>query len=373
MSGPRAEELLRRIGWRGDTLPEGRVMRVVAQHRGGYEAHDGETQIAVQPDSRFLKPRLDPTERPMVGDFVTIVGDSPPMITRVLPRRSVLSRLAAGDGGERQFMASNIDWVLVLTGLDGDFSANRIERYLSLIEGSDAKPVVLLSKVDRRADSDAVIAGLRLRLRAEVPIHAVNGTDASCLVTLAPYLQPGVTAVLVGSSGAGKSTLTNTLLGEDQRTTGGVREKDSQGRHTTTHRALVQLASGACLIDTPGMRELKQTDEEKLDAFADVQAAIERCRFSDCSHANEPGCEVQAALAAGTFTREHFSSYIALVREQTAHADAKNAQLARAAGRARPTRGKGQGQGNSTTRRPRPPRDPDADADADHGHDPDSD
>ncbi len=313
-------DALRRIGWRGP-LPDVPVARVVAQHRAGYEVHDGGGVFAAQPSGHFLKRNLDPSLRPAVGDFVEWTPqDEVPEIVRVLPRRSTLTRAAAGERYARQVIATNIDYVLVLTGLDGDFNPRRIERYLLLIEGSGAQPVVLLGKADRCAQARERIDALRRRLPEGTPVHAVNSKDAASLQVLAPYLGPGDSAVLVGSSGAGKSTLTNTLLGEARMAVGHVRRSDSRGRHTTTHRALLSLPSGGCLIDTPGMRELKLTGEEPMDLYADIEALALRCRFADCGHGNEPGCAVQAALAAGEIDAGRWRNYLKLrdEREQQA-------------------------------------------------------
>ncbi|MBT2115850.1 ribosome small subunit-dependent GTPase A [Dyella sp. LX-66] len=333
-------ERLRSVGWRGDALPEGnlRLARVVAQHRAGYELHDGVSLFGAQPAGHFLKRGLDPAERPSVGDFVEIEPGSPPHIVKVLPRRTVLSRAAAGERYERQIIATNIDYVLVLTGLDGDFNPARIERYLSLTEDSGAQPVVLLSKLDIREDAEALVANLRARLPAGTPIHAVNGKDPASVAELARYLQPGDSAVLVGSSGAGKSTLTNTLLGTERMATGEVRSHDSRGRHTTTHRALLQLPSGGCLIDTPGMRELKLTGEENLDLFADIDALVERCRFADCGHGSEPGCAVQAALDNGDLSAERWRNYLKLRDEREEQAATLEARLRRQRGGRPPTK-----------------------------------
>lgn len=327
-------ERLRRIGWRSDTLSsEGlRLARVVAQHRAGYELHDGETSFAAQPDGRFLKRGLDPAERPVVGDFVEVQAGKPPHIINVLPRRTVLSRAAAGERYERQLIATNIDYVLVLTGLDGDFNPARIERYLSLTEGSGAQPVVLLSKLDTRSDAAEQIEALRQRLPDSTPVHAMNGKDPASVAQLAAYLQPGDSAVLVGSSGAGKSTLTNTLLGTARMATAEVRHHDSRGRHTTTHRALLQLPSGGCLIDTPGMRELKLTGEENLELFADIEALAEQCRFADCGHGSEPGCAVQLALESGELTSARWRNYLKLHDEREDQAATHEARLRRQRG-----------------------------------------
>ena len=334
MSDPETIERLRRIGWRGDTLPGAdlRLARVVAQHRAGYELHDGESLFGAQPDGRFLKRGLDPAERPVVGDFVEVAAGKPPHIVNVLPRRTVLSRAAAGERYERQLIATNIDYVLVLTGLDGDFNPARIERYLSLTEDSGAQPVVLLSKLDTREDAASQVAALRGRLPAGTPIHALNGKDPASAAALAAYLRPGDSAVLVGSSGAGKSTLTNTLLGTARMATAQVRSHDSRGRHTTTHRALLQLPSGGCLIDTPGMRELKLTGEENLDLFADIELLAEQCRFADCGHGSEPGCAVQVALDSGELAPGRWRNYLKLHDEREEQAATLEARLRRQRG-----------------------------------------
>ena len=187
MSDAETIERLRRIGWRGDALPDNglRLARVVAQHRAGYELHDGQTLFGAQPDGHFLKRSIDPGERPAVGDFVELASGTPPHIMTVAPRRTVLSRAAAGERYERQLIATNIDYVLVLTGLDGDFNPARIERYLSLNEDSGAQPVVLLSKLDTRDDADEQIAALLERLPDKIPIHALNCKDPESVALLA--------------------------------------------------------------------------------------------------------------------------------------------------------------------------------------------
>ncbi len=340
MSPNTALESLRRIGWRGES-PAVPLARVVTQHRAGYEVHDGEHVFAAQPDGHFLKRGLDPSLRPAVGDFVELAPGETPEITRVLPRRTTLTRAAAGERYARQIIATNIDYVLVLTGLDGDFNPRRIERYLLLIEGSGAQPVVLLSKADRCPDVAERLHALRERLPETTPIHRLNGKDPACREILEPYLGPGDSAVLVGSSGAGKSTLTNTLLGESRMATGDVRKTDSRGRHTTTHRALLMLPTGGCLIDTPGMRELKLTGEENLDLFADIEALALRCRFADCNHEGEPGCAVQAAIAAGDIDPERWHNYRKLRDEREQQAAQLEARRQRKGEGRRPTRGRG--------------------------------
>lgn len=326
---------LKAIGWRGDAadVPAGkRLARVIAQHRNGYRVHDGSTEFAAQPAPRFLRRDVDPAERPAVGDFVVLAAATPPTIEEILPRRSLLERAAAGERHRRQVIAANVDTVFVLMGLDGDFNPRRIERYLVLIEGSGAHPVIVLTKIDKV--ENAASAAMRVELHAAIPhaeTLAINAKDAASVAPLLKYLQAGDTAVLVGSSGAGKSTLTNTLLGVERHATAAVRGHDSRGRHTTTHRALVQLPSGGCLIDTPGMREIKFTGDESINAanFADIETLALDCRFGDCGHGNEPGCAVRAALESGVLDPSRWQAWLKLRDELTAAGDALEAQLKR--------------------------------------------
>ncbi|MBU6199358.1 MAG: ribosome small subunit-dependent GTPase A [Xanthomonadaceae bacterium] len=323
------------IGWRGDAIdmpPGRRLARVIAQHRNGYRVHDGEAEFAAQPAPRFLRRDVDPVERPAVGDFVVLAAAATPTIEEILPRRSLLERAAAGERHRRQVIAANVDTVFVLMGLDGDFNPRRIERYLVLIEGSGARAMIVLTKLDKV--ENAAFSAMCAELETAVPgveIQALNAKDAVSVAPLLKYLQPGDTAVLVGSSGAGKSTLTNTLLGVERHATAAVRGHDSRGRHTTTHRALVQLPSGGCLIDTPGMREIKFTGAEQLDAanFADIETLALECRFGDCVHVSEPGCAVRAALESGELDPTRWQAWLKLRDEIAAASDVLEAQLKR--------------------------------------------
>jgi ribosome biogenesis GTPase len=331
------ESPLSRIGWRGESaeLPADstsvRIARVIAQHRAGYELHDGLRAFNAQPAPRFLKPGIDPFERPAVGDFVHVSQGQTAVIERVLERRSVLARAAAGERHQRQIIATNIDTVMIISGLDGDFNPARIERYLMLVEGSGARAVVVLTKADLAEDAERNIADMRRRVPAGVEVHAINAKSTDSVQTLMHHLGPATSTVLVGSSGVGKSTLTNTLLGESRQATNAVRASDSRGRHTTTWRALIQLPHGGCLIDTPGMREIKLTGEESLDGnqFADIEELAENCRFGDCNHLSEPGCAVRAALDDGRLDNARWHNYLKLRDELAAAADSLEMQLRR--------------------------------------------
>lgn len=313
--------------------PQTRPVRVVEQHRSGYVVADGpDTGFRVESLPEWQRPRFPPEQRPAVGDWVLIEGGlpdqsrpdkSPPKgkIVALLPRRSAIKRGAAGEHYKQQLIAANIDTVFVVCGLDADFNPRRIERYLLLVRGGGAEPVVVLTKADQAAVVGeelvpaAVAAVLELGA-AGFAVRAVNAKDPNSVAALNPWLQPGHTVVLVGSSGAGKSTLTNSLLGFERMKTAEVRESDARGRHTTTHRALIPLPMGACLIDTPGMRELKPTGEEDVaENFSDVEAIAAQCRFRDCSHDREPGCAVNAAIEAGKLDPQRFASYLKLSDE----------------------------------------------------------
>lgn len=305
--------------------PDARPARVVEQHRSGYVVADGPDQnfkVESLPEwqrpSGYRKGTATIDQRPGVGDWLLIEGRK---AVALLPRRSAIKRGAAGEHYQQQLIAANIDTVFVVCGLDADFNPRRIERYLLLVRGGGVEPVVVLTKADQAAaaDDDSVSGAMAalVELAAQgVAVRAVNAKDADSVNALLPWLQPGRTAVLVGSSGAGKSTLTNTLLGVERMKTGEVRENDSRGRHTTTHRALIPLPSGACLIDTPGMRELKPTGEEDVaENFSDIEALAEQCRFRDCKHAREPGCAVRAAIEAGKLDPQRFANYLKLSDE----------------------------------------------------------
>lgn len=324
---PDAFDRLRAIGW-PDT-PElreaaggDRIARVIGQHRSGYDVAEFAGDLRrVQPPAPWTRPRGDPADRAAVGDWVALDREGK-NILRLLPRHALLKRAAAGEHYKQQLIAANIDHVLVVVGLDGDFNPRRIERYLLIVQASGAAPVLVLTKADQCDMLEDVIEVLHNERLTGIPVHAVNAKDRESVAVLHPYLGPGKSAVLVGSSGAGKSTLSNTLLGIEKMKTNAVRENDQRGRHTTTHRVLIPLPQGGCLIDTPGMRELKLSGDEDLadGGFDDIEALAGNCRFSDCGHSNEPGCAVRAAIESGELDEVRYNSYCKLRDERDAAA-----------------------------------------------------
>jgi ribosome biogenesis GTPase len=326
--------------------PQAHPARVVEQHRSGYlvaqapgEAIAVESPPEWQRGTGYRKGLVAAEERAAVGDWVLVEGPlvEGAKIVALLPRHSAIKRGAAGEHYKQQVIAANVDTVFVVCGLDSDFNPRRIERYLLLVQGSGASAVVVLTKADKATADDpgAVAAALEAvsgSLAQEMMAFAVNAKDPGTVEVLSPWLQAGSSVVLVGSSGAGKSTLTNTLLGSEKMKTAEVRASDERGRHTTTHRALVPLPSGACLIDTPGMRELKPTGEEVVEQnFTDIEALAEQCRFRDCRHAREPGCAVRAAIEAGTLDPARYANYLKLRDEVAGAADKLATRLAQKA------------------------------------------
>lgn len=267
---------------------------------------------------------------PTTGDFVLLdwqqEGES--RILKTLPRKTFFSRLDPSSVGHgEQAIAANFDYVFLLQSLGRDFNPRRLERYLTLAWQSGAVPVILLTKADTAADCSTQIRAAQ-KLAAGVGVFAVSARTGEGLDQLSDYLKPGKTIVFLGSSGVGKSTLVNALAGNQVMATGGVREQDGRGRHTTSHRQLVLLPSGVMIIDTPGMRELGMWDvSDGLGrSFSDVEQYFGQCKFRDCRHQSEPGCGVRGAITRGELSPERWESYQRLGTEAR-YADNKGEYL----------------------------------------------
>jgi ribosome biogenesis GTPase len=299
--------------------------RVLAEERGLYQVASADGEHAASPSGRLRHDaELDPSAAwPAVGDWVALEalavgagGDGAHrLVQRVLPRRTAVVRRAPGDRKQlAQVLAANVDVVFVVTSANAEFNVRRLERYMTVAWESGATPVVLLTKVDLVDDVE------RLRIAAEmaapgVEVVAVSSVTGEGLDLVRAHLGPGRTVVFTGSSGVGKSSVVNALAGAPLLDTGGIREDDARGRHTTTRRQLVRLADGL-LIDTPGLRELGVLDGEGLaNAFEDVEGLAAACRFTDCGHRSEPGCAIRAAIADGSLAADRFAAYQKLERE----------------------------------------------------------
>ena len=296
--------------------------RVTAVHKDRYAivCQEGETYARLKTREYYGGFEAFPT----AGDFVMIHyipnGDS--QIIATLPRKTYFARRDPDRGRGEQAVAANFDYVFVMQSLNMDFNPKRLERYLTIAWQSGAIPVILLTKADLTPDYAEQLMAAE-HVAPGVSIHAVSARTGFGLESLAPYLQPGKTVVFLGSSGVGKSSLVNALAGKEVMTEGGIREDDSKGRHTTTHRQMLMLPGGVMIIDTPGMRELGmwEVSEGLGSAFADVEQFLGKCRFRDCRHDREPGCAIRAAIESGELDAARWESYQNLSNEAESRED----------------------------------------------------
>lgn len=299
--------------------------RVVRQARGLLTVQTAERLLLARTAGRLLHHAPGTESLPTVGDWVALLmppGQGDGMLHAVLPRKSLLMRRAVGRERHGQLIAANLDVVLLVAGLDGNFNPRRIERALAMAWSSGASPAVLLSKADLLEDALSAVQEVE-SLAPGVPVLALSAWTGAGLEAVQALLPPGKTGALLGSSGVGKSTLVNRLLGEARLATQEVRFEDDKGRHTTTHRELFLLPHGGLLIDGPGMRELGLLGDEEEgveQTFNDILELAEGCRFNNCGHQSEPGCAVRAAVQSGTLPPERLASFEKLRREQAYHA-----------------------------------------------------
>jgi len=287
--------------------------RVVMASGDSYRLVGNEGEVVAGVAGRLKHEASSATELPAIGDWV---GFQEQRIEMLLPRRTRLSRKVPGRRTEEQIVAANIDVVVVVMGLDGDYSPRRLERYLTTVRESGATPVVLLNKADVAValeDQTSEVESIAMG----APVIVSSCKDNRGIDVVRAQFRPRETAVLVGSSGVGKSTLINLLLGDDVQKTREVRASDERGQHTTTHRELFVLPGGALLIDNPGIRELQLwADEDALEqSFDDIARLADGCRYRDCGHAEEPGCAVTAAVDSGALAAERLESYRTLQKE----------------------------------------------------------
>lgn len=299
-------------------------VRVLAVHRNALEVagpgYDGRVPPLVAED---------PEDEATVGDWLLIdgAGHAP---RRVLERKSLFKRRAAGTRVRVQLIAANVDTLLIVTSCNQDFNIARLERYLALAREAAVAPVVVITKADL-ADDPARYAAAAQKVMPGLLVECLDGRDQAAAAVLAPWCGAGQTVALVGSSGVGKSTLVNTLTGTAALATAAIREDDSRGRHTTSGRSLHRLAGGGWLLDTPGMREIQLADagEGIEDVFADIAAVARGCRFHDCRHQGEPGCAVEAAVAEGALDGERVARFAKLAAEDARNSEAVHERKAR--------------------------------------------
>lgn len=266
---------------------------------------------------------------PVVGDWAVFEMESAhslPVIQSILPRKTVIQRLSSGNRkrnrtllNERQLIAANMDYIFIVSALDRDFNLRRLERYLTLVFQSEARPVLILNKSDLVSNPED-FAKQACTISKDVPVHCVSALTGFGLSDIESYLDEGVTIALLGSSGVGKSSLINTLLGRAQLATREISEQLQKGKHTTTHRELIEMPQGGLIMDNPGIRELQLWGDETSmdDTFQDISEFAAECRFSNCRHDREPSCAVRAAVENGQLSDERYRSFLKQQSELTA-------------------------------------------------------
>jgi ribosome biogenesis GTPase len=280
--------------------------RVIEQQKSQVNLSNGTNELSLS-----LTPS---TPTLAVGDWV-LLNHSGNFI-RLLDRKTLFSRKAAGTKIGEQLIAANVDTAFILCSLNDDFNLNRIERYLALVNSTGSDAVILLSKSDLCDDADSLTQQVR-KIAPHLLVEAINCLENDEVEKLTPWLKEGQTVALLGSSGVGKSTLTNTLAGGGIQLTKDIREDDSKGRHTTTSRSLIPLKQGGLILDTPGMREINIYDSEEgiEETFSDIELLAENCQFKDCQHNHEPACAVLNAVESGELEARRLENYQKLKRE----------------------------------------------------------
>lgn len=295
--------------------------RVILEHKERYMVltEQGEINCELIGNLRFTAQRR--SDFPAVGDWVAIqeYDTNKGLIHVIYPRENILERQAVGRNGEKQIIATNIDYGFIVQSVNRDYSINRLERYITICHSADIKPLIILNKIDLIGKNQ--LAGLLDEIDQrinDVSVFALSNLTGEGLDQIEPMIKSGKTYCLLGSSGVGKSSLINSLAGHTVMKTGGISEAIDRGKHITTHRELIVLESGGVIIDNPGMREVGITDNSSglEQTFEQIYELADHCKFNDCSHQNEDGCAVLAALDSGVLNEETYENFMKLEREQ---------------------------------------------------------
>jgi ribosome biogenesis GTPase len=302
-------------------LIDHQIARVTTVNKDSYTINNGEGEVAAEVTGKLIFSADSPLDYPATGDWVLAQyfdNDSFAIISEILPRKSILKRKTSGKKIEFQLIATNIDTGLIVQSLDTNYNLRRLERYLVMVNESNIQPVVLLSKSDllHVNEIDKKITEIQA-LIPDIRVVPISNKDQTGLQHVKELLVPWKTYCLLGSSGVGKTTLINNLQEELRLKTHSVREKDGKGRHITTRRQLINLKNGAMIIDTPGMRELGNfaVDTGIHSTFDEIAGLSNQCRYNDCSHTQEQGCSILAALKDGIISQDRYENFIKLKKE----------------------------------------------------------
>ena len=297
------------------------IGRVIAEHRERYIVLTEKCELEAEIIGHLRFSATDRSGFPAVGDWValSVFNEDEAIIHAIYPRQSILERQAVGRFGEKQIIATNIDYALIIQAVDRDFNLNRLERYLSISYAGNLEPIIILSKIDLVGQDKLADLVDRITKRIKgiqtIPLSNISRDGLEALTQL---IQKGKTYCFLGSSGVGKSTLINNLSGKDLMKTNSISDSTKKGRHVTSHREMVFLESGGILIDNPGMREIGIVDsgigmEVTFDSIFNLSTA---CKFSDCQHIHESGCAVLEALDKGELDRATYENYLKMEREK---------------------------------------------------------
>ena len=297
------------------------IGRVIQEHKDRYKVNTESCELDCELIGNLRFAAKNRNELPAVGDWVAIseYDEGKALIHAVFPRYSVLERQAVGKFGEKQIIACNIDYGLIVQSINRDFNINRLERYLTLCYASKIKPIIVVSKTDLTDEENLkdLLNKITRRVKNVHIIPVSNETQAG-MDDLKKLIHKGKTYCLLGSSGVGKSSLINSLSGESRMKTGAISDSIDRGKHITTHRELIPLVNGAILIDNPGMREVGITDSsDGLEStFEKIYALSNHCKFSDCTHTSEKGCAVKSAIENGEIDKSSFENFLKMEREK---------------------------------------------------------
>ncbi len=297
------------------------IARVIAEHKERYIVIDAEHEYEAEILGNLRYTAQSRTDFPAVGDWVAIskFDENKVIIHSILPRKSVLSRQSIRSKGEKQLIASNIDFALIVQSIDRDFSINRIERYLTICHEAKIEAKIIISKIDLLEEDkvNELIREIKSRID-NIPIFSISNTTGQGIEELSSIIQKGKTYCLLGSSGVGKSTLLNNISGQSLMKTNEISDHSQRGKHITTHRELKVLDNGGILIDNPGMRELGIADASQgiETTFQQITELANNCKYKDCTHTNEAGCAVLKALDNGDIQESVFENYQKLQREK---------------------------------------------------------